>query len=136
MAFRSSFYAMLFLGLCPLAGRAAENWSQLKIGMSVEETLATLGQPLLRSTGRGFETWTYDKGGDVLVYGSLIGWTAPASPALAPVAVRSKDVWSENRNLPYLSFLSLLPPRFPPTPRRVHADPSRKSIFFSDFYRR
>ncbi|HEX2852606.1 MAG TPA: hypothetical protein VHO24_05155 [Opitutaceae bacterium] len=133
MAFRSSFYALVALVLFPPGSRAAEKWDQLKLGMSVEETLAALGQPLSRNTGRGFETWTYDKGGDALIYGSLIGWTAPAS---ANVAVRSKDVWSENRNLPYLTFLSLLPPRIPFAPRRGNADASRSTTYYSEFYRR
>ena len=124
---------MAALVLFPLAGRAAENWNDLKLGMSAEETLAALGQPLIRTAGRGFETWTYDKGGDVLIYGSVIGWTAPASVRLA---VRSKDIWSENRHLPYLTFFSLLPARLPPTPRRANGDPGRTPTYFSDFYRR
>ena len=124
---------MVVLGLFPFAGRATENWGQLKLGMSVEETLAALGQPLIRTAGRGFETWTYDKGGDVLIYGSLIGWTAPVS---AQLVVRSKDIWSENRHLPYLTFSSLLPSRIPPSPRRSTAQASPPPTYFSDFYRR
>jgi hypothetical protein len=128
MAVRLSISAMIALVAFPLAGGAAENWGQLK--------LAALGQPLLRNAGRGFETWTYDHGGELVIYGSLIGWTAPVSATQVHVAARSKDVWSENRNLPYLSFLSLLPPRHPPSPRRRNADANRTPLFYSDFYRR
>ena len=74
MGRRSKFHALVALLLFPLAAQAAENWGRLKLGMSVEETIAALGQPLLRTAGRGFETWTYDKGGDVLLYGSVIAW--------------------------------------------------------------
>jgi hypothetical protein len=112
---RLSFLAIALLLLLPCSGSAAENWEKLKLGMSVEETLAALGQPLIRTAGRGFETWTYDKGGDVLIYGSLIGWTAPVS---AKVAVRSQDIWRENRNGPYLTFVSVLPRRPVLSPRR------------------
>lgn len=134
MAFRSSVYAIVALGFFPLAGGAAEKWSQLKIGMSADEALATLGPPLARSAGRGFQTWTYDKGGDVLIFGTVVGWTAPVS---AKVAVRSKDVWSENRDGTYLTFYSLLPPRVPLSLRRDHAEPYRKQLFIftSDYYR-
>ena len=133
MRFRSSCYALLAFGLLPLVGHAAENWGNLKLGMSVEETLAALGQPLMRTSGRGFETWTYDKGGDVLIFGSLIGWTAPAS---ARMAVRSKDIWSENRSLTYLTALSLVPRRFPPSPRRGNVGAGYAPAFYPDFYRR
>ncbi|MEO7413143.1 MAG: hypothetical protein ABIZ81_07285 [Opitutaceae bacterium] len=134
MARRSLFLAITLLVLFPLPGAAVENWGQLKLGMTVEETLAALGQPLIRTRGRGFETWTYDKGGDVLMYGSLIGWTAPLS---AIVEVRSKDIWRENRNGPYLTFLSLLPPQIAPGPRRVNAAAAVAApAYYNDFYRR
>ena len=137
MKLRSCFYAMVALALFPISSHAAENWGQLKLGMSVEQTIAALGQPLLRTAGRGFETWTYDKGGDVLIYGSLIGWTAPASTQVtATVAARSKDIWSENRNVPYLTFFSLLPSRNPPSPRRSNADASSQSTSDYGFYYR
>lgn len=65
-------------------------WTQLKLGMAAGEILALVGEPLFRSAGRGFETWTYDDGAEVLIYSFVVGWTMPAS---ARVAVRSQDVW-------------------------------------------
>lgn len=129
----SKFQAVVALLLFPVASQAAENWSQLKLGMSVEETIAALGTPLMRTAGRGFETWTYDKGGDVLIYGSLIAWTAPAA---IPVAVRRKDIWSENPKLTYVAALALVPAPIPAYLRRSTGIVSRTPTFFLDFYRR
>ena len=42
MKLRSCFYAMVALALFPISSHAAENWGQLKLGMSVEQTLAAL----------------------------------------------------------------------------------------------
>ena len=100
-------FLALFLGLGPVLLHGEDDWSDLKLGMTAEETIATLGRPLLRTTGRGFETWIYDNGAEVLLYGSLVGWTAPAS---ARVVERSVDVWRENRSGTYFpTFLALLP---------------------------
>lgn len=129
----SKFQVVVALLLFPVASQAAENWSQLKLGMSVEETIAALGTPLMRTAGRGFETWTYDKGGDVLIYGSLVAWTAP-TPAKA--TVRRKDIWSEHPNLSYAAALSLVPARIPSSLRRSSGSVSRPPTFFLDFYRR
>jgi hypothetical protein len=96
--------------------RGAEAWAHLKLGMNPEETLATLGAPLFRSGERGFELWIYDRHAEVLFYGSLVGWTNPAT-GLAPGA--SRDVWSSNPNAAsFPTFLSALPPP-PPPPKKV-----------------
>src|SRR4051812_43734805 len=86
------------LALASGLASAAENWAQLKLGMTAEETLAALGRPTLRTTGRGFEIWIYDNGAEALLFGSLIGWTTPASTS---ATTRSRDVWQENRGRGY-----------------------------------
>jgi hypothetical protein len=79
---------------------APKPWAQIKVGMSTEEIVTLLGDPVSRRQGRGFETWTYDNGAEVLIYKLVVGWTAPAS---ATQTVRSDDVWS---NRPQGDFLS------------------------------
>lgn len=60
-------------------GRATEGWSLLKSGMNRAETATTLGDPLLKNIGRGFEVWLYDGGAEVLcLHGVVVAWTAPA----------------------------------------------------------
>lgn len=98
----------LCLVLGPVPSHAEDNWAQLKLGMTAEDAVAALGRPMLRARGRGFETWTYDNGAEVLLYGSLVGWTAPGT---ANVVARSMDVWRVNRTGTYFpTFLALLPP--------------------------
>ncbi len=68
-------------------------WGELKVGTSARQAVTLLGEPLARRRGKGFETWTYDQGAEVLLYrgAAVIGWTAPAS---ANLPARSGDVWS------------------------------------------
>lgn len=68
-------------------------WSQLKIGMSADELVSVLGDPVFRRQGRGFETWTYDEGAEVLVYGIVVGWTTPGAHGLK---IHSRDVWADH----------------------------------------
>jgi len=77
-------------------------WTKLKVGMSADEIVSLLGDPVLRSKGRGFETWTYEHGAEVLIYGLVVGWTTPAT---ATVLVRSQDVWSHRPGGEYLATL-------------------------------
>lgn len=84
--------AMLCLGLAALATSASaqENdaWAQLRAGMTRIEADALLGRPLLRSTGKGFELWTYSGGAEVIFYrGPVYAWTAPMP---TPAAVASE----------------------------------------------
>lgn len=76
--------------LLPAAGFAQEGWSQLKTGMTRDETHAVLGAELMASRGRGFEVAIYDRGAEVLfLNGQVVAWTAPgaveapAAPAAA-----------------------------------------------------
>ena len=93
--------ARLFLLSLLLAGSLGAapqaQWGELKVGISARQTLSLLGRPLFQRHGKGFETWTYDHGAEVLLYGgnAVVGWTAPAS---ANLAVRSLDVWSLHAN--------------------------------------
>jgi hypothetical protein len=82
---------------------APKPWTQIKVGMSTEEIitlLGLLGDPVSRRQGRGFETWTYDHGAEVLIYKLVVGWTAPTS---ATLVVRSEDVWSNHPQGDYFS---------------------------------
>lgn len=78
--------------LLPLPALAAASgpWAQLKLGMSAAHAATLLGDPLLRSVGHGFETWTYDDGAELVLHGTVVGWTAPHSAGLPK---RSQDVW-------------------------------------------
>jgi hypothetical protein len=74
--------------LFPAVGRAAENWTQLKRGMTADETVAALGKPLLSSEGFGFAVWIYDHGTEVVFFDRVIAWTAPhAGNAAGPKPV-------------------------------------------------
>lgn len=70
---------------------AEQSWAQLKVGMAADEALEVLGEPVSVRHGRGFETWIYDHGAEVLVYTVVVGWTAPSSSGLKSV---SHDVWA------------------------------------------
>jgi hypothetical protein len=99
VSLRVFVFSLLLVGLLPAA---PVPWAQVKVGMTGEEIITLLGDPLLRSKGRNFETWTYDEGAEVLVYGLVVGWTAPAS---ARLLARSQDVW---RNQPRGEYFPVL----------------------------
>jgi hypothetical protein len=86
--------SLIFILLAVSLPAAPQPWARLTLGMTTEQTVALLGSPLLRTRGHGFETWTYDHGAEVLVHGTVVGWTAPAS---ARLLVRSQDVWHGRR---------------------------------------
>lgn len=89
LAIRCSLLSLALLSIGG-AARAADEWSQLRLAMTGKEVVAVLGQPLLRSSGHGFDRWVYDNGAEVLLHGTLIGWTIPGTSA---VAERSVDIW-------------------------------------------
>lgn len=69
--------ALLLSGLSGPAC-AAVDWSQLKPGITTEQTAEALGQPLIRTYGRGFEVWIYDSRGEVVFAGGpAMGWSLP-----------------------------------------------------------
>lgn len=108
---------LLFISLLFVSSVSAESapWTQLKIGMSADEVMTVLGDPVSRRQGRGFETWTYDHGAEVLVYGILVGWTAPAASGLK---MNSQDVWASHPKGAFIPTLqtALRKAVRPPTP--------------------
>ena len=59
-------------------GVAKENWAQMKAGMNRVDTASTLGAPLFKNMGRGFELWIYDSGAEVVCFrGMVVAWTTP-----------------------------------------------------------
>ena len=85
----------------PLCG--ADGWTKLKLGMTVEDAEAALGAPLIRNEGRGFERWVYDGRAEVLFYGGVIAWTAPASTSTLSVYVQAHapvEVWQFYQAIP------------------------------------
>lgn len=51
----------------------------MREGITLEETAEALGQPLIRTYGRGFEVWIYDSRGEVVFAGGerALGWSLP-----------------------------------------------------------
>jgi hypothetical protein len=73
--------AMVALGGWPGASGAV-SWERLEAGQSPAEVRAFLGEPLMRSAGRGFEVWIYDQQREVVwMRGVVVAWTA-REPAL------------------------------------------------------
>ncbi|MEO6004124.1 MAG: hypothetical protein ABIZ04_10650 [Opitutus sp.] len=84
-------------------GKAEEGWGQLKAGMTRVDAVSTLGTPLFKNLGRGFELWIYDRGAEVVCFrGTLVAWTAPG---------RTGGV--EGRQLDLRSFLKAAAPPAP-----------------------
>jgi hypothetical protein len=77
------------------SARAADAWAQLKLGMTSIQAVAVVGAPLQRSSGQGFQVWTYDNRAELVFYGPLIGWT---EPHIAEATARSVDVWQNSAN--------------------------------------
>jgi hypothetical protein len=116
---------LFILSLLLLSSLSAEPlpWAQLKIGMSAEELVDVLGEPVFRRQGRGFETWTYDHGAEVLVYGIVVGWTSPEAPGLK---LRSQDVWTAHPKSAFIPALqtALRKAVRPPAPPVAPAKPA------------
>lgn len=77
--------SLLALGVFAVAARAGQEWSQLKVGMPPADAIKHLGEPLIKTNGRGFEVWYYDGRGEVQFAGSLKAWTnaTPTTESLA-----------------------------------------------------
>ncbi len=109
MARKLLFLLALLSLLLPGMARGADGWTQLKLGMTAEQAVATLGAPLFRSEGRGFELWIYDGRAEVVMYGGVIAWTAPAS---SPDAAAPVEVWEFYQATPN-RLKDPIPPRKP-----------------------
>lgn len=62
-------------------------WEEMRSGMSRAEAVEAVGPPAVAGVGRGFETWSFEYGGEVLLFrGSVLYWTVPKVGAeLAPL---------------------------------------------------
>ena len=102
--------ALLGLLLVGTLSAGQSPWTQLKVGMSANRTVALLGAPVMRNHGHGFETWIYDHGAEVVIHAglTLVGWTAPAVLA---VPVHSQDIWSEHPAGEYYATMHAILPR-------------------------
>jgi hypothetical protein len=69
---------------------AADGWTKLKLGMSPGEAATTIGQPLMRMGKFGLEVWIYDNQAEILLSGSVIGWTCPTVGNQPGASV---DIW-------------------------------------------
>ncbi len=76
------------------AASAADDWGQLKSGMTLEQVKSAVGAPLIKSQGRGIDLWIYDHGAETVASGGvLVSWTVPAQaakslPRMAPTAAK------------------------------------------------
>jgi hypothetical protein len=113
------------LGFLLLAStvKAAPQWARLKVGMSADEIVQFVGEPLMRVKARGLERWIYDGCGEVVFFGGPVKfWTIPSPSAESEAKPIESDVL----------FRPSRPQRSTPiqTPAPVYLDPS-----FSDTVR-
>ncbi len=77
--------------MVPAFSQGAPDWSKIKSGIMLSEAAETLGKPLIRTYGRGFQVWIYDGCGEIIFGGgTAIGWTQPnptAESLARPVAL-------------------------------------------------
>lgn len=119
----------LLLILLLAGGRgSAADWSQLKLGMTPQETFSILGEPLFRNSGQGFETWIYDQQAEVVFYGPLVGWTCPRTAGSSAISV---DVWqASGTGLPLTPCVLPRPQKAPaPSSRRVTATKAKLPVY-------
>ena len=62
------------------SAQAEPAWTKLKVGMSSDEALKHLGEPLIRTKARGLERWIYDGSGEVCFYGGPVKFWTVAMP--------------------------------------------------------
>lgn len=113
---RLALFALFAAG--PLAAAPAQPWAQLKVGMSADDALDLLGDPVCSRRGHGFFTWIYDEGAEVLLYGEgkVVGWTLPgATENPGP----SRDIWSSQPAGKYYATMHAVLPR----PAKTRATP-------------
>jgi hypothetical protein len=77
-------------------------WDEMRHGMSRADAAGAVGQPAVASVGRGFEAWTFDHGGEVMLFrGSVLYWSVPKSGAeLAPQRKPSAETADQAVPLP------------------------------------
>lgn len=76
-----SAFCLRLVAFLLLAGstQAAPQWMRLKVGMSADDIVRFVGEPLMRVKARGLERWIYDGAGEVVFYGGPVKfWTIPS----------------------------------------------------------
>lgn len=75
---RIRWLAGMMAALVGAAGMSASmSWERLEAGLSHTEVRGLIGEPLMRSAGRGFEVWIYDAQREVVwIRGVVVAWTA------------------------------------------------------------
>ena len=108
MRSRPFLSVILLLLFAPGPLRAAAEWTQLKLGMTRDQAVAALGEPLIRSSGQDFEVWIYDERAELVFYGVLVGWSSPGAVAMT---ARTVDVWQVAAGAPRSEFVLARPAR-------------------------
>ena len=76
---RLACFGLALLLAVQSAGADPAGWGRLHPGLDEAAVLAALGPPLVRTAGRGFTTFVYDRGGEVLLRrGVVVAWTKPS----------------------------------------------------------
>jgi hypothetical protein len=105
-----------FAGLAVVQAHAttASDWTKLKSGMNVAEATRQLGQPLIRTAGRGVEIWIYDGRGEAVFDGGpLKSWSVatPSAESLARPVSSDISLPATARRKTRLAPVQALPPR-------------------------
>ncbi|HWA27962.1 MAG TPA: hypothetical protein VG734_20085 [Lacunisphaera sp.] len=73
---------LLLVLIVPAMSRGAADWKKLKTGVTATQAADLLGEPLIRTYGRGIQVWIYDGRGEIMFAGGpALGWTVPAPSA-------------------------------------------------------
>jgi hypothetical protein len=108
------FAALAGLAIVQAQATTATDWTKLKSGMDVDEAARQLGQPLIRTTGRGVEIWIYDGRGEVVFDGGpLKSWSVatPSAESLARPVSSDISLPATARRKMRLAPVQALPPR-------------------------
>jgi hypothetical protein len=110
------FYATLLVLCVGSLFGAEEGWTQLKLGMTTDQAVEALGDPLIKTIGGGFELWIYDNHAEVVFYGGpMVGWTTPSK---GKAIGRPVDVW-QHPTAAIDSPVFILPRRRPLPVKRI-----------------
>lgn len=96
--------SLVLITLCtPTFAAGAKEWAKLKQGMTPDEAFATLGQPLIRNSNRGYEVWIYDSKAEVVFHqGPVMAWTIPTpNPASEARPIEMDLPLNPPKRLPY-----------------------------------
>ncbi len=99
---RSLVVFALLLLILPCASQGAGDWSQVKSGLTPEQAITALGEPLMRRTNRGIDVWVYDSGGEIVFAGGpLFGWSLPVpNPESEARPIDGDVLFKPRRRLP------------------------------------